>query len=79
MLCKEIVASYFETQTKPINSLCWQNAELLNHKARGSYIYQWLLKGEHLLMKDVCPRAMTVKPHTAFTIFFSVSHQVTRD
>jgi hypothetical protein len=35
MLFKEIIAVYHENHTKPINTLCGQNAELLNVKSGG--------------------------------------------
>jgi hypothetical protein len=36
-LFKEIIAAYFENHTKPMNTFCEQNAELLIVKAIGTY------------------------------------------
>jgi hypothetical protein len=40
----EIIAVYSENHTKPINTLCWQNEELLNDKAGNAYTKQCVLK-----------------------------------
>ena len=45
MLCREIIAVCSEIHTKHINTLCGQNAELLNVKPGGIYSYHWDLKG----------------------------------
>jgi hypothetical protein len=45
MLLREIIAVHTENHTKPINTLCGQNAELLIVKAGGTYSYHWALKG----------------------------------
>jgi hypothetical protein len=37
MLFREIIAVYSENGMKPINTLCGQNAELLNVKVDGAY------------------------------------------
>jgi hypothetical protein len=44
-LFKEIIAFYCENRTKPINTLCGQNAELLIVTACGTYIYHCALNG----------------------------------
>jgi hypothetical protein len=44
-LFKEVIAVYSENHTKPINTLCGQNVELLFIKAGGTYSYHWVLKG----------------------------------
>jgi hypothetical protein len=44
-LFKEIIVVYTENRTKHINTLCGQNAELLNIIADGTYIYHCDLKG----------------------------------
>jgi hypothetical protein len=44
MLFKEVIAVYSDSHTKPINTLCGQNAELLIIKAGGTYSYHWTLK-----------------------------------
>jgi hypothetical protein len=45
MLFKEIIAVYSENHTKPLNTLCGQNAELLVIiKVGGIYSYHWGLK-----------------------------------
>jgi hypothetical protein len=44
MLCREIIADYCENHTKPINTLCGQNAELLNVIASSTYSYHRALK-----------------------------------
>jgi hypothetical protein len=44
MLFKEIIAVYSENHTKPINTLCRQNAELYI-VAGCIYSYHWSLKG----------------------------------
>jgi hypothetical protein len=44
MLFKEINTVYSENHTKPINTLCGENAELLNVKAGGTQSYHWALK-----------------------------------
>jgi hypothetical protein len=41
MLSKEMIAVYFENHTKPINTLCGQNVELLIVKAGGT---TWLCR-----------------------------------
>jgi hypothetical protein len=43
-LFKEIIAAYPENHTKPINTLCGQNAELFIIKAGGTYSYHCALK-----------------------------------
>jgi hypothetical protein len=43
-LFKEIIAVYSENHTKPINTLCRQNAELLIAEAGGTYSYLRVLK-----------------------------------
>jgi hypothetical protein len=40
MVFKEIVALYSENHTKPMNTFCGQNAELLIVKAGGTYSYR---------------------------------------
>jgi hypothetical protein len=45
MLFKEIIAVYPENNTKSINTLCRQNAELVNAKACGTYRYHSALSG----------------------------------
>ena len=37
MLYREIIAVCSEIHTKHINTLCWQNVELLNVKPGGTY------------------------------------------
>jgi hypothetical protein len=44
---QEIIAVYSENHTKPINTLCGQNTELLNIKAGGTYSYHYALKGSN--------------------------------
>jgi hypothetical protein len=44
MLFKKIIALYSENHTKPLNTICGQNAELLNVKACGTYSYHWALE-----------------------------------
>jgi membrane protease subunit (stomatin/prohibitin family) len=39
MMLKEIIAVYFGTHTKPINTFCEKNAELLIVKAGGTYSF----------------------------------------
>jgi hypothetical protein len=48
MLFKEIIAVYSENHTKPINTLCGQNIELLNLKVHGAHSYRWAWKDEGL-------------------------------
>jgi hypothetical protein len=43
MLFREIIAVYSENHTRPINTLCGQNAELLIVKP-GTSSYHWVLK-----------------------------------
>jgi hypothetical protein len=43
ILFKEIIAVYSENHTKPRNTLCGQNVELLIVKADGEYSYHWAL------------------------------------
>jgi hypothetical protein len=45
MLFKEIITVYSENNTKLINTLYGQNAEILNVKAGGTYNYHSALKG----------------------------------
>jgi hypothetical protein len=42
--CKEIFAVYSENHTKPTNTLCGQNAELLIVKVSSTYNYHWALE-----------------------------------
>jgi hypothetical protein len=44
-LFTEIIATYSENHTKPINTLRGHNVELLVIKAGGPYGYHWALKG----------------------------------
>jgi hypothetical protein len=44
ILFRDIIAFYSENHTKSINTLCGQNAELLNVKAGGKYSYRSALK-----------------------------------
>jgi hypothetical protein len=44
LLFRETVAVYCESHTKHINTLCGQNAELLNVKAGGTYSYHYAWK-----------------------------------
>jgi hypothetical protein len=44
MLFREIIAVYYENHTKPTNTLCGQNKELLNVIGSGAYSYHWLLR-----------------------------------
>jgi hypothetical protein len=44
MLFGEIIALYSANHTKPVNTLCSQNAELLIVKVGGTYSYHWVLK-----------------------------------
>jgi hypothetical protein len=46
MLYKEIIAVRSQIHTKHINTLCGQNAELLNVKPGGTYSDHWALKGQ---------------------------------
>ena len=45
MLYKEIIAVCSQIHTKHTNTLCGQNAELLNAKTGGKYSDHWALKG----------------------------------
>jgi len=45
MLYREIIAVCSQIHTKHINTLCGQNAELLNVKPGGTYSDHWGLKG----------------------------------
>jgi hypothetical protein len=42
---KEIIAVYRENHTKPTNTHCGQNTELLIVETGGTYSYHWALKG----------------------------------
>jgi hypothetical protein len=42
---KEMITGYSENHTKPINTLCGQNAKLPVVKAGGSLSYHWVSKG----------------------------------
>jgi hypothetical protein len=44
MVFQQIVAICAENRTKPLSTLCGQNAELLIVKARVTYSYHWVLK-----------------------------------
>jgi hypothetical protein len=44
MLFRVIIGVYSEKLSKPINTHCGQNAELLNVKAGGAYNYQYALE-----------------------------------
>jgi hypothetical protein len=43
-LLKDIISLYSENNAKLINTLCGQNAKLLDVKAGGAYIYHWAVK-----------------------------------
>jgi hypothetical protein len=45
----KIIAAYSENHTKPINTLCGQNADLLNVTASGTYISPVLKTLKHLI------------------------------
>ena len=45
MLYREIIAVCFEIHTKHINTVCGQNVELLNVKARATYSNHWGFDG----------------------------------
>jgi hypothetical protein len=45
MLFKKIVTVYSENHTKPMTTLCGQNAELVFVEVGGTYSYHWVLKG----------------------------------
>jgi len=49
MLYREIIAVCSEIHTKHINTVCGQNAELLNVKPGGTYSDHWALKGLYTL------------------------------
>ena len=44
MLCREIITVCSQFNTKHVNTLCGQNAELLNVKPSGMYSDDWALK-----------------------------------
>jgi hypothetical protein len=44
ILFREIIPVYSENHMKPINTLCGQNAELLNVKVGGTYSYHCAFK-----------------------------------
>jgi len=44
MLYREIIAVCSQIRTKHINTLCGQNAELLNVKPGGTYSNNWAFK-----------------------------------
>jgi hypothetical protein len=50
MWFREIIAAYYENHTKPVNTLCEQNAELLTIKVGGTYSYHWALKGKKKML-----------------------------
>jgi hypothetical protein len=45
MLFRETVVVYYENHTEHTNTLCGQNAELLNIEAGGAYSHRYALKG----------------------------------
>lgn len=45
MLYAEITAVYFNNHANPINTLCGQNARLMNINVGRTYTYKWYLKG----------------------------------
>jgi hypothetical protein len=45
MLFRVQISAYSETHMKPINTLCGQNAELLNDEVGDTYSCHWVLKG----------------------------------
>jgi hypothetical protein len=49
LLCREVIAVCCEIHTKHINTLCWQNVELLNVRPGGTYSNHWALEG---IVKD---------------------------
>jgi hypothetical protein len=44
MLFKEIIAVCSKNHTKPINTLCGQDVELISVKSGGTYRFHWALK-----------------------------------
>jgi hypothetical protein len=44
-MIKEIIAVYYDSRTKPVDTFCGQDAEFLNVKVGGTYIYHYVLKG----------------------------------
>jgi hypothetical protein len=50
MLYRAIIAVCSQIHTKHINTLCWQNGELLNVKHGGTYSSTY---SNHLALKDV--------------------------
>ena len=47
MLYREIIAVCSQIHTKPINTPCGQNVELLDVKPGGNYNDHWALKGSY--------------------------------
>ena len=45
MLYGEIIAVYSESQTQHINTMCGQNAALINVKTSGTCSNHWAVKG----------------------------------
>jgi hypothetical protein len=59
MLFKETVTVYPENDTKPINTLCGYNAELLN--VESGITYKFLLCFEQLKVQNMKPFIMLAK------------------
>jgi hypothetical protein len=61
LFSKEIINIYSENRTKPINTFCGKNTELLIVKAGGAYSYQWGFEGSNRLY-EVRVFCIIVKP-----------------
>jgi hypothetical protein len=59
----EIIAIYSENYTRPINTLCGQNAELLNVKMNGTHSCQCALQFQRQLSEQAAPSiSYTARP-----------------
>jgi hypothetical protein len=70
MLYREIIAVCSQIHTKPINTLCGQNVELLNVKLCGTYSDHWAVNTKVNAVIDrtrkVC-RLQSAQPHSNHT------------
>jgi hypothetical protein len=58
IMCREITAVYSENHTKPIHTLCGQNAEVLNIITRGRPIYR---HSYHSALKGCATKLLRLK------------------
>jgi hypothetical protein len=56
---KNIITVHTENHTKPVNTLCGQNAKLQTVKAGDAHSYRWALNGKENIL-PICMRGKNV-------------------